>query len=324
MISLIAEWGQPRSAQEAIEQIKATCQIGATYAKWQMFRPDRLASPEAERYWDPALGGDESQLGTFRPSLVEREWRKVFWEARSAGVIPLATPFDLEAVELLERLDASAYKIASGDITYRPLLDAIRATRKRVFLSTGAASEAEIDRAVSWLGGCPLTILACDLVYPCPASQASLAESIPRLRERFNYDIGYSDHTREIVTGAVAATLGATVLEKHVTLDPEGDAPDDRMALSVRGAKLYRLLADDAASLCSRVTEDPQNKARIGARRSAHAARPLGRGQLLRDGDIAWLRPCPAGAIGPENGLVGEHLARAVAAGAPIRREDVA
>ena len=324
MVDLICEWGQPRSVVQALEQARATKEIGAGFAKWQIFDPARLASKKAMRYRDEELGGPKRQLATFRlaPVLGEEEWAEIMVGTRALGVEPMATPFDLEAVELLEGLAVSAYKIASGDITYKALIGAIAKTEKRVYLSTGAANDHEIERALGWLDGCDVVLLACDLVYPCPAADAALAQQIPRLRE-LGGEVGYSDHTREVVTGAVAVALGAVALEKHMTLDPDGEAPDDRMALTVEGATIYHRLAGEAARLCATVTSDPQKPARLGARRSAHAAHDLDADHILKKGDIAWLRPAPRDGIPPTAKLVGRTLAQPVEAGARIQHGDL-
>ncbi len=317
MIEMICEWGQPRSLLNATEQARATKEIGATYAKWQMFDPDNLVSKDAKRYWAKELGGPKRQRTLYNKAGIKpSDWEQLFAECREIGVEPLATPFDLEAVKELESLDATAYKIASGDITYKPLIQKIGDTGKRVFLSTGASKLPEIRRALGWLKPCKVTLLACDLVYPCPPEDANLRFHIARLSEYG--PVGYSDHTRETVTGAVATTLGATVLEKHITLDPEGSNPDDKMALSVERARVYLGLAEQARILCSTVSGDPQEAARHGARRSAYAVTALSQGHTLGADDVAWLRPCPEGAIEPTERMNGRVVVRSVAEGERI------
>ena len=162
--------------------------------------------------------------------------------------------------------------------------------------------------------------LACDLVYPCPAESADLGCQIPKLRQLADR-VGYSDHTTSTITGAVAVALGASVLEKHVTLDPGGDAPDDKMALTVDQATEYLAHARAAGTLLSKVEGDPQEAARIGARRSAYARYPLEAGQVLKSSDVAWLRPCPADGIPPYRTIAGRTLACAVGQGERIPRD---
>ena len=330
MIDLIVEWGRPPSVQVALKQATIAHQLGARWSKWQIFDPARLASADALRYWDEKLGGSDSQRENFEAagSLTDEEWAEVAARCFELGVGFLASPFDLEAVELLERLGVEAYKIASGEITHRPMLERIARTSKPVFLSTGAASEREIDRALRWLRKCPTTVMACDLVYPCPLESSGLAQSIPRLaRHRLDQGtvgVGFSDHTESIVTGAVAVTAGATTLERHVTLDPGGPSPDDKFALSVQDAQEYLRLANEAATLIAEPEGDPEAAARVGARRSAYAARDLDAGTQLVESDVAWLRPCPVGAFDPSRKLAGRTLLVAVGAGESIGRDAVA
>ena len=327
-VTMICEWAQPRSLDNALAQVCETHIIGAQYAKWQIFDPARLVTPDAPRYWGAELGGPATQRETFEAGgqLTEDEWREVADACRFRDIEFMATPFDLQAVTLLERLGVGAYKLASGDINYKPLVDRVAQTRKRVFVSTGAASQPEIDRALQWLHKCDVVPMACDLVYPCSAASATVGPQMRRLRDRAvgNYfDIGYSDHTREVVTGAVAVTHGATVLEKHITLDRDGGCPDDRMALTSYDAQLYRRLAVDASILNAKVTGDPQAAARVGARRSAHAARDLPAGHILGVDDVAWLRPAPEGSIAPTQKIAGRTLTNAIDAGARIDRYDL-
>ncbi len=323
MIELIVEWGSPRDLETAKRQADAAVLIGATWSKWQIYDPKKLASADAQRYWDSELGGSESQLKTFEGGgLSSREWLQLGNHCRKLDVKMLATPFDLAAVDLLESIGVEAYKLASGDVTYRPLYEKVAHTGKRIFFSTGAASIAEIRSARAWLKKAAPTAMACDLVYPCRADQADLTQQLKQLRgEGITSVLGYSDHTREIVTGAVAVAHGARVLEKHVTLDTDGDSPDDRMALTVEQAGEYLRLAESALDLCKPVKDDPQREARQGARRSAYAAQAITAGQVLIDADVAWLRPAPPGSIPPTYKLKGRVPVRAIGKGERITRD---
>lgn len=329
-LTFICEWGIPRDLKTAIRQAEATTEIGGTFAKWQMFNPDRLVSKDAKRYWDPSLGGHESQYRNFSEAggLTDAEWLRLKAECDRIGVGFLVTPFDLEAVDLLEEIGVEAYKVASGDVNYVPLLKKIAATGKRVFLSTGAATDAEIVQAIMNFDthgtvNPNVVPLACDLVYPCRADQANLYR-IPYLRTVTIRDTGYSDHSRQVVTGAVAVALGATVLEKHVTLTPRGDSPDDKFALTPMEMAEYIRLANEAAVLCAPVEGDPQAAARVGARRSAYAARDISTPRVLvGPDDVVWLRPAPKGSIPPTEILSDWVLRRPIKAGEPIRWKDL-
>lgn len=336
MVDMLVEWGQVSDLPTAIRQAEATHEIGASVAKWQCFDPKRLAGPDAKRYWGKELGGEEDQRAMFEKlgCLTEEEWRTVARACHDHGVQFMATPFDLEAVDLLERLGVSAYKIASGDLTYKPLIEKVAATKKKVYLSTGASTPEEIFDATRWLEGSDVVAMACDLVYPCPTLSSSIEPQMTTLRQmqRRYADVpvwpviglGYSDHTQEVITGAVAVALGATTLEKHVTLDKERGNPDDLMALSITEAQAYLRAATDAAELLEPSHGDPQGPAREGARRSAHATRDLGTGHKLTASDVAWLRPCPRDAIPPSRDIDGLSIVRPIKAGQRINLTDLA
>ena len=198
----------------------------------------------------------------------------------------------------------NGYKIASGDITFRPLLEKVNETRKPVLLSTGASNQADIIDALGWLYDCQVTLLACTLSYPTPNHAAHLAR-INTLR-RYSDKVGYSDHTTGIMTALAAAAMGAEVLEKHYTLDNEGpDVPDHKMALEPSALAEYVRLAEIGAALrgSSELVAAPEEaRARHGARRGVYASRDIPEGHRIEFGDLAFLRP--ANAMSPSDYLL--------------------
>lgn len=327
----IAEWGQSNlgSLEAARAQVEITYNAGWRYAKWQLFDPERLAGPTAVRYWDGKLGGSRSQRETFvaNQMLQPAEWYDLFYFAKSNRVYPLVTPFDLEAVDLLEDLGVSAYKIASADITYTRLLEKIANTEKPVFLSTGAATSNEIDDAVHILRQAPLTVLACTLAYPTSDQHANLGR-IHWLRSRYRWcDVGYSDHTIGTWAAYGSGLLGAKVLEKHVTTKHGGHSvcPDDQMALSWEAMSAYRNAGLAGVVMRGRDRphpEDVEMPARQQARRSAHATQNLLAGHVLTPDDLIYKRPQLNG-FSPrdETLLVGKTLFRGIKSGEQFRRE---
>ncbi len=328
-IEIVAEFGQSHRGDvaTAIRQAEVAKAAGCAYVKWQMFDPERIAGPTARRYWDPALGGAETQLETFHTNgnLAPDGWRHLKTACDEIGIGFLVTPFDLEAVDLLEELDVAAYKIASGDITYRQLLLKVAATGKPVFLSTGAAHLYEVEQALVWLGHIGVTLLACALSYPCEPKDANLAriQTLLCMAER----VGYSDHTLGSWTALAAVAAGADVLEKHATLNPVGDVPDDRMALGPDVLAAYVDLArygeelrgsDEIAPV---IAEWP---AREGARRSLHAAHDIDPGHIFQPGDFTYLRPAGPYEPADEDYLFGRRAVKAIPAGKQIAQSDLA
>lgn len=303
-VRVVAELGQAAGdLGYAVRAAEAAKRAGCWGAKIQVLDPERIASPDAVKYWSTQPGDDSSQASVFArngvldPGAV-REW---FSECRRIGLVPLATPFDVEAVATLVDAGSTVLKIASGDLTYRRLLDAVAATGLPVFLSTGASDGHEVQRAYGRLRdqGCPLVVcLACSLSYPTPDEEAHLLR-ISYLRSVYGPRVGYSDHTLGVETGMIAAALGALLLEKHFAAEDTG-SPDDEMALTplmmtayVRGAEAGKRMAGQHGFQVA----DCELPARVGARRSLRWARDLPAGHVIGPDDIVEQRPAVKGGI---------------------------
>lgn len=323
---VIAEWGQTNrgSVERACVQAAEAAKAGCWAAKWQLLTPEAIAAPNAAAYWAHATEG-EMQAETFRANgmIDYGAWQTVMDCCNDHTIAFLATPFDTGAVEALDRMDVWGFKIASGDITNSRLLDAVAACGRNVILSTGASTIEEVEWALERLAPSPTTLLACGLVYPCPDEEAQLHRIGVLLEEFPEHAVGYSDHTFPYTTALAAAACGARYLEKHCTLNPGGPTPDDQMGL--RPIDLYRYVelarvgeamrGQWADRLVPSLAEQP---ARVGARRAWHAVRDIPAGTVLRDADLAPLRPCPGGVAGANMALVGRTLVGAVPAGEPI------
>lgn len=329
MPMVVAEWGQTNqgSVIHACAQARAAKDAGCWGAKWQLLQAGRLAAADAPAYWAHARPG-EQQAETFtRNGMIDYgAWGEVAAECDGLGLAFSATPFDLEAVAALDKLDRVTLKVASGDITYRDLLRAVGDTGRPVVLSCGASDRDEIEQALSWLGHDEVTLLACALVYPCPPQHANLAR-ITTLDCEFGLPVGYSDHTTSVFTGYAAAALGATMLEKHTTLTPAGACPDDHMGLTPDLLGRYVGEAGNGAALRGAphlVPAFAEAPARFGARRSWHAACDLtGGGELRPALHLQALRPCPAGAVPVSADVDGMRLLADVKAGQRLTYADI-
>lgn len=326
---VVAEYGQTNrgSVATAIAQAKAAAAAGCWGAKWQLLRPETLASPAAEAYWAHARPG-ESQRDTFDSNgmIDYGAWKEVREECDRLGLVFVATPFDLEAVDELADIGTGYLKVASGDITYHDLLARIRETDAKVILSTGASYLREVDQALEWLDPRPTTILACALVYPCPPEEARLGR-IELLRAEYDdVGIGYSDHTVAVSTGAMAAIVGAEILEKHATLDRAGGTPDDEMGLTPGDLDVYVRAAEEGERMRGKGfgPSDAEEPARVGARRSWHAAVPLAVGDVIMPWDLAALRPCPEDAVPVSVDITGYRVTSDILPGSPVRPSEIA
>jgi len=185
---------------------------------------------------------DETRYAYWRRmEFTEVQWRGLQRHATERGLLFLSSPFSIEAVELLTRVGVAAWKVASGEVANFPMLDRMAATGLPFMLSTGMSRLDEIDSAVARIRarGLPLAVLQCTSMYPCPAEQVGL-NLIPLFRDRYDCPIGLSDHSGTVYPGLAAVTLGAEVLEVHVTLSREMFGPD--VTASVTTAELRQLV----------------------------------------------------------------------------------
>jgi sialic acid synthase SpsE len=241
----------------------------------------------------------------------------------------LSTPFYLDAVDLLDPL-VPAFKIASGDNNFVPLLRRVAATGKPVLLSTGMADmdvvrAAVVELETVWLqsGEAPgLVLMHCVSAYPTPAAQANL-KAIPTLVS-LGHPVGYSDHTLGIDACLLAVALGARVIEKHFTISKNHSEfrdhrlsaePSELQLLVERVREAVAMLGDGEKRVMP--SEQPQ-----AARRSVAAARSLPQGHRLSHADVAWLRPGDGLAPGRESTLVGRALRHSVEAGDQLTSGD--
>lgn len=295
---VVAEAGQTMMGDIdlAITQARLAAEAGAWGYKTQLLTPEKIAQPDAHLYWADKFGNRNQREAFTRAGLIDYgAWREVFDACNEFGITFLATPFDLDAVRALAKIGVKHYKIASGDLTYRHLIEACADTGAEVILSTGAAYLHEIDAAIRWCDLAPITLLACTLSYPTPPEAAHLSR-IETLRARYSWlDVGYSDHTSLPDTGLAAAALGSTMNEVHYTLDRNGpDVPDHAMAVDPQVLARYVTASIRGELLRGSPTMQPcpeELAARQGARRSVCAARALPTGHVVTEHDFVFLRP---------------------------------
>lgn len=219
-----------------IDLIKKSQECGVDAAKLQVFRAENFLLKDS-KYYD-----------TFsKMSFSEAQYIEIFQEAKRIGVTLFASVFDFDSIELMEKLDAPAYKVASGDITHHPLLKKIAETKKPIILSSGGSTLKECHSAIQIINNVcvnkDIAILHCVSNYPTDPSDANLA-SIASMKKEFAIPIGFSDHTLGPHVAIAAAALGADVIEKHFTLDITEDGLDhassadpEMMTLIVEGCR---------------------------------------------------------------------------------------
>lgn len=264
-----------------------------------------------------------------RMEFTAGQWAGLARHAEERGLLFLSSPFSVEAVRLLDGLGMKAWKVASGEVSNPVLFDALLETGRPVFLSTGMSSLSEIDEAVRRVQGrdLPLAILQCTTAYPCPPEKLGL-NLIPAFRERWGCAVGLSDHSGTIYPGLAAVTLGAEVLEVHVTLSREAFGPD--VPASLTTGELRQLV--DGVRFLERALAHPVDKDGMAGEmeplrrmftKSVVARDDLAAGTVLAAEHLAVKKPgggVPAARM-PE--LIGRRLKRAVRMDEPLQMEDL-
>lgn len=314
------------SLERALQTIDAAYQAGADAIKLQTYTADTMTIDcDREDFMiKGGLWGGYKLYDLYRWAETPFEWHQaMFAHARKLGITVFSTPFDESAVDLLEELDAPAYKIASFENTDLSLIRYVAKTGKPMIVSTGMASEEEISEAVDAarsLGCKELVLLHCISSYPAPIAQANLRQ-LAELGRHFDAVPGLSDHTLGTTASVAAVALGACVIEKHFTLSRGDKGPDSEF--SIEPDELERLCRDayDAWQALGKVGYERQ-LAEVGSkvfRRSIYFVRDLPADSVIGPKDIRRIRPGMGLAPKYFDHLLGKRLKVAVQRGTPTR-----
>lgn len=289
-----------QSLERALEIVESVARSGAHALKIQTYTPDTMTLDLDEREFhisDPnSLWAGTSLYKLYGEAYTPWEWHKpIFDRARELGVIPFSTPFDDTAVDFLESLDVPCYKIASFENTDLPLIRRVAATGKPLIISTGMASIAELDetvRAVREAGCKDLILLKCTSTYPATAENTNIL-TIPHLRELFDCEVGLSDHTMGVGVSVASVALGATVVEKHFTLNRADGGVDS--TFSMEPVEMIQLVVEceRAWHALGQVAYGPTEaeKKSIQFRRSLYVVQDLKAGDMLSRENVRAIRP---------------------------------
>lgn len=309
---IIAEAGSnhDRRYEQAVKLIEVAAAAGADAVKFQVFTAgkiaantnDRIASLAEDKF--KAYGNNLYEL--YKKLEIPCDWLpKLQKEANERGIMFCATPFDEAAVDELERLNIPFYKIASFELVHLPLIKYAARTGKPVILSTGMATLAEIDEAVAALTatGCrQCALLHCGIEYPPQMEDIHLA-AIGTMLQRYNCPIGYSDHTLGITVPIAAVARGATIIEKHFTVDNNLPGPDHKFALPPDEFKAMVRAIRDVEKAIGKPEKRPVEREMVylkRGRRSLFAAVDLKTGATITRESVVILRP--------GNGLMPKYL----------------
>jgi len=287
--------GKLETALSIIKEAKAA---GADAVKLQTYRPDTITLDcDSEDFrihgglWD-----GRTLYELYEEAHMPWEWHKPLFDyARQIGITIFSSPFDNTAVDLLEDLNAPAYKIASFEAVDLPLIKYVAGTGKPMIISTGMADAEEIQEAIDAAreGGCKeLAILHCVSGYPAPAADYNL-RTIPDMIQRFGLVTGLSDHTLDNTTAITSVALGASIIEKHFTLNRSGGGPDDSFSLEPK--ELEALCRDSKTAWAALGRVDYGRKSseegNVQFRRSLYFVKTLQAGDVITADAVRSVRP---------------------------------
>jgi pseudaminic acid synthase len=287
--------GKLETAMNIIEEAK---KAGADAAKLQTYKPDTITlNCDSEEFkirgglWD-----GRTLYELYEEAHMPWEWHKPLFEhARKVGITLFSSPFDNTAIDLLEDLNAPAYKIASFEAVDLPLIKYAASTGKPMIISTGMADAEEIQEAITAAreGGCKqLAILHCVSGYPAPAEDYNL-RTIPDMIERFGLVTGLSDHTLDNTTAITSVAMGASIIEKHFTLDRSGGGPDDSFSLEPVELAALCLGAKTAWQALGQVDYGRKSSEQGNAkfRRSLYFVKDMKAGEVITENCVRSVRP---------------------------------
>lgn len=317
--------GNIDTALRIIEEAK---KAGADALKIQTYTPDTITlnSDFPDFQIQGGLWDGKTLYELYEWAHTPWEWHKPLFEhARKVGIPIFSSPFDTTAVDLLEDLNAPAYKIASFEAIDLPLIRYVASTGKPMIISTGMADAEEIEEAIEAAreGGCTqLAILHCVSGYPAPAEDYNL-RTIPDMMDRFGLVTGLSDHTLDNTTAIASVVLGASIIEKHFTLDRNGGGPDD--SFSLEPEDLTALCRDSKTAWKALGSVDYGRKSseqgNVQFRRSLYFVKDMKAGDPITEDCIRSVRP--GYGLPPKffDSIIGLRIKKDVESKTPVKRE---
>ena len=316
------------SLDRAHQLIDASVDAGASAVKFQTYKPDTmtlnldgLAVSAGHKLW-----GGRTLYSLYQEAMTPWEWHaELFEHCRNRGVIPFSSPFDPTAVEFLESLNAPIYKIASLETSDHQLIRLVGETGKPTIISTGATELEEIEELVDVFratGNRDLTLLVCTSSYPAEPRDANIRR-MDLLREKFKVKVGLSDHTLGIGTSIAAIALGATVIEKHITLDRNHGGVDSAFSME---PEEFALLVNEgkSAAECLGVPSwkmQPSENESRRLRRSLYIVRNVSAGDRVTHENLRAIRPGEGAAPKFLMSWIGKKFVQDLPMGMPAREE---
>ena len=298
---IIAEAGVNHngSLEIAKKLIDVAVEAKVDAVKFQTFKSEKLVSKNAKKacYQEQSTSKSESQLEMLKKLELDINAHDILINyCKEKNIMFLSTAFDLDSIDLLNKLGIEIFKIPSGEITNYPYLRKIGRLKKRVILSTGMSYISEIAEAIKVLkdnGTKDITVLHCNTEYPTPMEDVNLS-AMNTIKEKFQVDTGYSDHTLGIEVAIAAVAMGAKVIEKHFTLDNNMEGPDHKASLEPKELeKMVKAIRNVEKAIGSGIKEPSKSEVKNleVARKSIVASKFIKKGEFFTEENLTCKRP---------------------------------
>jgi len=316
-----------QSLDRALEIVEAAAISGVHALKLQTYTPDTMTLDLKEGEFfisdEASLWKGKSLYELYQEAHTPWEWHKpIFQRARELGLIAFSTPFDDTAVDFLEDLDVPCYKVASFENTDLPLIRKIAATGKPMIVSTGMASVAELDETVRTAreAGCnDIILLKCTSTYPATPKNTNIL-TIPHMRALFDCEVGLSDHTMGLGVSVASVALGATVIEKHFTLNRADGGVDSTFSLEPQEMEKFVKETNRAWQALGQISYGPteEEKKSLVFRRSLYIVKDLQAGEVLNNENLRAIRPGYGLTPKYMDAFIGKRVYKTVKKGTPV------
>ncbi|TMC50511.1 MAG: pseudaminic acid synthase [Chloroflexi bacterium] len=317
--------------ENAVQLVEAAAAAGANAIKLQTYTADTITIDHAEGTF--LIGSNSPWAGRtlydlYREASTPWEWHRPLRDlAHRLGLDFFSSPFDVSAVDFLQRLDVPAYKIASPEIVDIGLIKAAAATGRPLIMSTGMASVVEIEAAVetaraNGIGG--VALLRCNSTYPAPIEEMDL-RTIPDMIARFDTVVGLSDHTIGGMAAPIAVALGASIVEKHLTMSRAHAGPDSGFSSEPDefAAMVHAIREAETALGAVRYGPSSSELGTVPFRRSLYVVADIAEGDVLTETNVRSIRPGDGLPPRHLDDVLGRRTGRALQKGTPLRWEDV-
>lgn len=315
----------------ARDLVDAAVESGADAVKFQAYRAEKLVSEDAPKaeYQEENVA-DQSQLEMLREYELSRDQqRELMSYCAEAGITFLSTPFDRESAQFLADSDIAAIKLGSGELNNNPLLETVAAIDRPAIISTGMSTMSEVVDAYEIFvendAEDDIVMLHCTSSYPAAQKHTNL-RAMQAMNDALPVPIGYSDHTQAVETPALAVAAGATVVEKHLTLNRSMDGPDHQASMEPdqmdEAVSLARLAAESRGRPDKRITP-PEEELRFVARKGLYASKPIKAGETFSRENVGIKRPARGLAPTKYDDVVGKRATTDLGRDDPINESTV-